>query len=286
VRETMRSFFGVHKVTETADGYFRVFMHGTTIHGAERLRDDEGEPVTGQPPMITYYHPNSPMGVTVKAVRARVGGPIKVAVVGLGTGTFACFAEPGDTFKFYEIDATVETLARNSGRFHYLERCAPDVPVVLGDARLTLEESPDRYDLIVLDAFTSDAIPVHLMTQEAMAIYASRLAPHGIVMMHISNRHMELASVVAGIAHANGLVSRHNNRVAREGEDDTRYVFTSNVVISAREESDFGQLLQDEDWSELTIDADQRTWTDDYSNIIGAIMRNLHRAYPWLPWGE
>ena len=91
VRETMRSFFGVHKITETSDGQFRVFLHGTTIHGAERLRDDQGEPITDKPPMITYYHPNSPMGVTVKATRQRVGGPIKVAVVGLGTGTFACF---------------------------------------------------------------------------------------------------------------------------------------------------------------------------------------------------
>jgi len=286
VRETMRSFFGVHKITETADGQVRVFMHGTTIHGAERLRDDNGEPITGQPPMITYYHPNSPMGVTVKAVRARVNGPIKVAVVGLGTGTFACFAERGDSFKFYEIDASVEKLARDPERFRYLDQCAPDVPVVLGDARLTLAESPDYYDLIVLDAFTSDAIPIHLMTREAMAIYVSKLAPHGIVMMHISNRHMELASVVAGIAHANGLVSRHNNRAAREGENDTRYIFTSNVVINAREEADFGQLLEDKDWSELTIDPEQRIWTDDYSNIIGAIVRNLRRAHPWLMSGE
>jgi hypothetical protein len=279
VRETMRSFFGVHKVTETADGYFRIFLHGTTIHGAERLRDDNGDPITGQPPMITYYHPNSPMGVTVKAVRARVNRPIKVAVVGLGTGTFACFAEAGDSFKFYEIDASVEKLARDPGRFRYLQQCAPDIPVVLGDARLTLAESPDKYDLIVLDAFSSDAIPVHLMTREAMAIYVSKLAPGGIVMMHISNRHMELGSVVAGIAHANGLVSRRNNRAAREDEDDARYIFTSNVVISAREESDFGELLEDSDWSELNIDPNQRIWTDDYSNIVGAIVRNLRKAH-------
>ena len=140
----MRSFFGVHKITETADGSFRVFMHGTTIHGAERLRDDNGEPITGPPPMITYYHPNSPMGVTVKAVRARVNGPIKVAVVGLGTGTFACFAERGDSFKFYEIDASVEKLARDPTRFRYLEQCGPDIPVVLGDARLDAGREPGQ----------------------------------------------------------------------------------------------------------------------------------------------
>jgi hypothetical protein len=142
VRETMRSFFGVHKITETSDGNYRVFLHGTTIHGAERLRDESGEPIIGKPPLITYYHPNSPMGVTVKATRARVGGPIKVAVVGLGTGTFACFKEPGDSFTFYEIDASVEKLARDSGQFHYITECAPDIPVVLGDARLTLARVP------------------------------------------------------------------------------------------------------------------------------------------------
>ena len=279
VRETMRSFFGVHKITETSDGNYRVFLHGTTIHGAERLRDEAGEPITGKPPMITYYHPNSPMGVTVKATRERVGGPIKVAVVGLGTGTFACFKEPGDSFTFYEIDASVEKLARDGNHFHYIKECAPDVPVVLGDARLTLAESADKYDLIVLDAFSSDAIPIHLMTREAMATYVSKLAPGGIVLMHVSNRHMELASVVAGIAHANGLVSRVNNRAARDDEEDARYIFTSTAVISAREEKDFGELLDDKDWQPIELDPKQRIWTDDYSNVLGAIVRNLRKYY-------
>jgi hypothetical protein len=279
VRETMRSFFGVHKITETSDGRFRVFLHGTTIHGAEQLRDEQGEPITGKPPMITYYFPNSPMGVTVKAVRQRVGGPIKTAVVGLGTGTFACFAEPGDSFKFYEIDATVQKMARDPNYFRYISECAPDVPIVLGDARLTLAESKDQYDLIILDAFSSDAIPIHLMTREAMAIYLSRLAPHGIVLMHISNRHMELASVVAGIAHANGLTSRVNSRAARDGEDDVNYMFTSTVVISARADADFASLGEDADWTVISPDPRQRIWTDDYSNVVGAIIRQYSRAH-------
>jgi len=286
LRETMRSFFGVHKITETADGQYRVFLHGTTIHGAERLRDDAGEPIAGPPPMITYYHVNSPMGVTVKAVRERAGGPVKVAVVGLGTGTFACFSRPGDMFKFYEIDASVEKLARDASRFHYIKECAPDIPVVLGDARLTLAESPDTYDLIVLDAFSSDAIPIHLMTREAMATYVSKLAPGGIVIMHVSNRHMELASVVAGIAHANGLVSRVNGRAAREDEDDAKYIFSSTVVISARQETDFGALLEDADWVVIEPPAGQRIWTDDYSNVIGAVIRQYWRAHPPLPEPE
>jgi len=275
----MRSFFGVHKITETSDGRFRVFLHGTTIHGAEQLRDQQGDPITGKPPMITYYFPNSPMGVTVKAVRQRVGGPIKTAVVGLGTGTFACFREPGDSFKFYEIDATVQKMARDPNYFRYITECAPGVPIVLGDARLTLAQSQDKYDLIILDAFSSDAIPIHLMTREAMAIYLSRLAPHGIVLMHISNRHMELASVVAGIAHANGLTSRVNNRAARDDEDDANYVFTSTVVISAREDADFDTLGDDPDWTVISPDPRQRIWTDDYSNVVGAIIRQYRHVH-------
>src|SRR5205085_2315359 len=192
---------------------------------------------------------------------------------------FACFREPGDSFTFYEIDASVEKLARDGNHFHYVKECAPDVPVVLGDARLTLAESPDQYDLIVLDAFSSDAIPIHLMTREAMATYLERLAPHGIVLMHVSNRHMELASVVAGIAHANGLVSRMNNRAARDGEDDAKYVFTSTVVISARQDEDFGDLRQDADWSVIEPPAGQRIWTDDYSNVIGAVIRQYRKRH-------
>jgi hypothetical protein len=219
------------------------------------------------------------MGDTVKATRARVDGPIKVAVVGLGTGTFACFRRPQDSFTFYEIDASVVRMARNPNYFRYIAECAPDVPIRLGDARLTLADAKDQYDLIVLDAFSSDAIPIHLMTREAMATYLARLAPCGIVVMHVSNRHMELASVVAGIAHANGLVSRMNNRAPREGEDDAKYVFTSTVVASARQDEDFGVLRQDQDWSVIEPPFGQRIWTDDYSNVIGAVIRQYRRRH-------
>jgi hypothetical protein len=117
------------------------------------------------------------------------------------------------------------------------------------------------------------------MTREAMATYLARLAPHGIVVMHVSNRHMELSSVVAGIAHANGLVSRVNNRAAREGEDDSKYMFTSTVVISAREDGDFGSLREDEDWLVVEPPAGQRIWTDDYSNVIGAVIRQYRKSH-------
>ena len=117
------------------------------------------------------------------------------------------------------------------------------------------------------------------MTREAMTTYVSRLVPGGIVLMHVSNRHLELASVVAGIARANGLVSRVNNRAARDDEEDAKYIFTSTVVTSAREEKDFGELLEDKDWQPIEPDPNQRVWTDDYSNVVGAIVRNLRKAH-------
>lgn len=272
-RESLRSFFGVHKIHETADGQYRVLLHGTTIHGAERLRDDDGHPITGRPELITYYNPNSPLAETVRAVRERAGRPIRVAVVGLGTGSMACHSLPGEAWTYYEIDPLVVRIARDPERFSFIAKCAPDIPVVMGDARLTLANSAERYDLIVLDAFSSDAIPIHLMTREAMATYRDRLAGNGVVAMHVSNRHMELASVVAGIAHANGLVTRVNNRAAREDELESRYVFTSTVAISARADDDFGLLTRSEDWLPREPDPGQRIWTDDYSNVIGAILR-------------
>ncbi len=276
-RETLRSFFGVAKINESSDGQYRVLLHGTTIHGAERIRDAAGHPITGRPEMITYYHPNSPLAETVRSVRERAGRPIRVAVVGLGTGSMACHSEPGEPWTYYEIDPLIVRIARDPERFSFLSKCAPDIPIVMGDARLTLADSADRYDLIVVDAFSSDAIPIHLVTREAMAIYRDRLAPQGVVALHVSNRHMELASVVAGIAHVNGLVTRVNNRAATEDEEAARYVFTSTVAISARADEDFGPLTKSEDWQPKEPDPEQGIWTDDYSNVIGAILRQLRR---------
>jgi hypothetical protein len=206
-----------------------------------------------------------------------VAGPISVAVVGLGTGTLACYAEPGDAWRYFEIDFTMVDIAKDPKRFNYLSRCAPDMPITMGDARISLAETSERYDLIIVDAFSSDAIPIHLVTREAMATYKERLTEHGIVLMHVSNRHLELATVVAGIADANGLVTRVNNRAARGDEEDGRYIFTSTVAVSARAETDFGILLDDQDWTALEPDPKQWVWTDDYSNVIGSIIRQLRR---------
>jgi hypothetical protein len=276
-RTTLRSFFGVHKISDLAgdgDGErVRVLEHGTTIHGAERARDLQAGP-PARPEPLTYYHSGSALAQTIAATRARIGGPLRVAVVGLGTGTLACYAQPGDEWRYYEIDPLVVRISRDLQYFNFLARCAPAIPIVLGDARLTLTHARDgSYDLIVVDAFSSDTIPVHLMTKEAMAVYAAKLAPHGMVAMHVSNRYMELISVVDGIAKANELAARTNGPDSEVGVDDDSYKFDSNVVAVARAPEDFGVLVGDYKWIEPRSDPGQKVWTDDYSNVLGAILR-------------
>ena len=157
------------------------------------------------------------------------------------------------------------------GMFTFLKECGQDVPIIMGDARLTLAEAPDGgYDLIVVDAFTSDAIPIHLLTSEAMAIYLQKLTPNGMVLIHISNRHLELASVVTGIAAANGMVTRVSES-ADVVEDDSEYKFLGTVTVSARKDEDFGPLAKSQYWELQRPDPKQWVWTDDYSNIVGAL---------------
>jgi hypothetical protein len=144
---------------------------------------------------------------------------------------------------------------------------------VIGDARLTFAKEPDGlYDLIIVDAYSSDAIPIHLATEEAMKIYKDKLAPQGAVVMHVSNRHLELASVIVGIADANDMKSWVYSEDS--GRDD-EYIFATSVVVSAREEADVGKLASSDVWTETEADENQRVWTDDYSNVLGAVWRRL-----------
>jgi hypothetical protein len=273
---SVRSFFGVVKVTDytNANGTYRVLTHGTTIHGGQRIRDASGNPITGRPEVLMYYYDGSAMAQVMDAVRERNNGPISYAVVGLGAGSLACRAHPLDTLRYYEIDPKIVKLATDPAVFTFISECRPEVAITLGDARLTLADAPDgSYDIIYVDAFTSDAIPIHLMTREAMAIYEKKLRPHGIVVMHISNRHLELGSVVTGIAAANGMVTRLNEG-GDYSEDDSLYKFIGTVAVSARADEDFGSLASSSYWPRKEPDPRQRVWTDDYSNIVGAIWRN------------
>ena len=271
--ETVRSFFGVHKIVVTPNGQYHVLMHGTTIHGAERFKNNDGTPASGRPEPITYYHKDGGIGQAITAIRERKGAPLRVAVIGLGSGTLTCASEPGEDWKFFEIDQSMVDTARDPKYFTYIQNCEPNLKPVIGDARLTFAREPDGiYDLIIVDAYSSDAIPIHLATEEAMAIYKQKLAPQGAVLMHVSNRHLELASVVVGIADANDMKSWV---YSEDSGRDNEYIFSTSVVVSAREEADVGKLASSDVWAETEADENQRVWTDDYSNVLGAVYRRL-----------
>jgi hypothetical protein len=263
-----RSFFGVHQVVDTADGQYRLLYNGTTLHGAERISDLAGT----APAPLTYYFHDGAIAEGIDTVRAAQGGLHRAAVVGLGTGALSCLRRGDEQWTFYEIDPVVVRIARNPKLFNFMSSCAPDARVVLGDARLTLAQSHDAYDLIVLDAFSSDVIPVHLLTREAIEGYLSHLTPHGALVLHISNRYLELANVVAAIAASEGLAS--------EGKIDVRpdtvpwnYRTNAQVAVLARSPDTLRRFDRVPGWAPLPLNPQVAAWTDDYSNILGAVLR-------------
>ena len=256
---TERSFFGVHKVVYESAWNMHEFIHGDILHGEQSFTPEEiHEP-------LTYYHRDGPIGQFFAAF----SGPRakhSVAVVGLGTGTLACYAEPGQDWTFYEIDPQVERIARNPALFTYLRDCRAPFRIVLGDARLSLANQPDGcHDLIVLDAYSSDAIPVHLITLQALRVYLRKLSPHGVIAFHISNQHLVLEPVVAGLAQAAGLKAL--NQI--DGiSDEFPGKFASQWVLVARSDADFGPLLDSPRWHRAKLRPDMPVWTDDYSSIL------------------
>lgn len=266
VIERARSFFGVHKVVETADGKYRLLYHGTTIHGAERISETGSQ----RPEPLTYYYFGGPLSDTVEAARGAQGSLGQVAVVGLGTGSLACHQRGGEHWTFFEIDPEVVRIARDDRNFHFLSACGPTDEIVLGDARLTLAGSSGRYGLIVLDAFSSDAVPVHLLTREALHGYLARLGPHGVIVFHVSNRHMELASVVAAVGAAEGLVA-YFKQDAGANDFHNDYRANSEVVAMARAVTDLGDLPSRPGWRRIELKT--AAWTDDYSDILRSILR-------------
>jgi hypothetical protein len=248
-----RTFFGVYRVKTHPSAHRVTLEHGTTTHGAQAIGDSNPEP-------LTYYHRQSPIGQVFETL-----GPAarSVGVVGLGAGTLAAYVQPEASWSFYEIDEAVERIARDTRFFHYLDRCGQRCSVVLGDARLSLAQRDVAHDILVLDAFSSDAIPMHLLTNEALQTYESRLAPDGVLVFHISNRHIRLRPVVARLARERGWIA-----LARlDGVHDlTRGYFKSEWVVMARSASTLESFSRDSRWEPLVADA-RRAWSDDFSNI-------------------
>jgi hypothetical protein len=253
-----RSFFGVYRVT--GDDQVHTLVFGDTNHGSQVLEVQPPEPTT-------YYHPTGPVGQVFDALPEATSRP---AVVGLGTGTMACYNRPGQQLTFYEIDPLVESIARNNDLFTYLRDCPGQNDVVLGDARLSLADAPDaEYGIIVADAFSSDAIPVHLMTREAVDLYFDKLQSDGVLLMHISNRHLEIEPVLGNVAQDAGLVCRA--QYDQENES-TPGKFISHWVIMSREEGALGSMADDARWSSCETNPDSPVWTDDYSNLLSTFV--------------
>jgi hypothetical protein len=265
VLETDRTFFGLYRVTENETGTYRYLYHGTTLHGVQAT----GGPDRGEP--LTYYTADGPFGQAFAALPV-MRETHNVAVIGLGIGSLAAYARSHQRWTFYEIDPAVERIARTAAYFTHLEECGNRCRVVLGDARLSLTSaSGKKHGVLVLDAFSSDAIPVHLITREALGIYLQHLSEDGVLAFHISNRHLNLGPVIAALAADAGLAGVEQwHEVSSDRATGERS--GSRWAVLSRDERTLEPLLAHSRWTPLERPT-TRVWTDDYSNILGAIDR-------------
>jgi len=259
-----RSFFGVHTVLKDESRHFNVLLHGITVHGAQHLAAGlRHEPTT-------FYHRDGPLGQLLGALGTD-GRFRNVALVGLGTGSAVCHREAGRKWTLYEIDPVVVAIATNSPWFDFVATCAPDAKVVTGDGRLSLARAADgAYDLVILDTFSSDAIPIHMVTREAVALYFRKLSARGVLMLHISNEYLDLAPVLASIASDLGLAAMVPGSRLSVAFDGRFAQLESNWMAIAREPADLARLASEEGWRPPDPSS-VRAWTDDYSNILQAL---------------
>lgn len=254
-----RTFYGGLRVTDTGSGAdpnaVRKLMHGTINHGTQFLNPERRRWPT------TYYGTASGVGLAIR--ERRDYGPMRVGVIGLGTGTLAAYGRPGDTYRFYEINPQVVDVARRE--FTYLADCPARVEVALGDARLSLErEPPQGFDVLAVDAFSGDSIPVHLLTREAFRVYLKHLAPGGVLAIHVSNKYLELEPVVGMQAEALNLEAL---AVDTDDEDGTGTFGAMWVLVSARGEF-FENPAVRKAGTPVNFKKGLRLWTDDYSNLF------------------
>lgn len=258
-----RTFYGTYRVVETAPGR-HVLYAGTTIHGMQDAAPGEaGEP-------RSYYHRAGPLGQVITALQ-RETHPLRFGAVGLGVGTIAAYGRSGDSFEFFEIDPAVEAIARDPALFTYLRDTAAAVRVEIVDGRLGLLAAPKAsYDLLVLDAFSSDAVPVHLLTVEALGIAMDRMAPGGVVAVHVSNRYLDLEAVVAAGARTLGLVAIAGSDLP--GPTDPGRIDASKWVMVARDYSELADLARGPEWR-TAQDGGLAPWTDRASDLLSVLGR-------------
>jgi spermidine synthase len=270
-RETFRSFFGevqLVRVPAPVYGVVKIMVHGSTLHGAQAERPEQRCIPT------TYYGPGTPIATTIRTVQA-LHPAMRMGAVGLGTGTVASFTRPSDSLQFFEIDPLIVRIAFDPSKFSFVKGCAQGkVSVTLGDARQSLQKVPDHsYDLLLVDAFSSDSVPTHLLTAEAIGGYLRVIKPDGVVLLHLSNRNLELEGPAAAsvrLAGGQPVVQNYFTRAT------SPYVESgAQAILVARDRQTLKPFTARSDWGPPTIEA--RAWTDDYVNVFGALIARLQR---------
>jgi hypothetical protein len=266
---TTRSYFGVLHVTTDRAGRFHQLVHGRTIHGRQSLDPDKRRDP------LSYYHHSGPAGSLFRVTQKRFPGA-RVGVIGLGAGDLAGYARDGEQWTFYEIDPAVEQIAANPAFFTFLTDCPASHRVVLGDGRLRLREAADgAYDVLIVDAFSSDAIPTHLLTREAVRDYLRTLSPDGLLVLHISNRYLDLKPVVGNLAVDAGLVARYQRTSFLLPEEVEDGADPAEWVVLVRQTSALGPIVQSARWEPLHPVPDQAVWADDSSSLLSTVTTHL-----------
>lgn len=264
-----RSFFGVHRVLLSEDKKFVLLTHGATLHGVGRAEGNRRA-------ALSYYSKRGPIGDIFSVVNARaakLGRPLRIAVLGLGGGAVAAYVEKGQEWTFYEIDPKVADIARDSRYFAFWNEAPSRPKLVLGDARLELKSAPHgAYDLILLDAYSSDTMPVHLLTREALSIYVDKLAPGGLIGWHISNAHFDLEPVVGKLAQDSKLVSLTRKDDNLSDALKAQRIVASHFAVLAKDARDMGDLASRPHWRAMRTNAP--LWTDEKSSLWSLLVNS------------
>lgn len=261
-----RSYFGILKVY--ADEKINFLYHGTTLHGAQ-FREGKQQFMP-----VTYYSPGGPAS-DVFAQISKKRGKQEVGVIGLGVGSVVCYKAPGRHFDFFEIDQDVAKYAEDPKYFTYLSGCKSPYDIIIGDGRLKIAEKPDKtYDMIFLDAFSSDNIPIHVMTKEAFEIYFDKLKDGGVITMNISNRYLDLRPVLVAIGKELGYTVYFKFHVPKTKKDDVSAIYTPSMfALMAKDEKTLAPYIENyKDWKPYKQETTVRAWTDDYANILATFV--------------
>ncbi len=259
-----RSFFGTYRVVEAPGREYRLLYHGTTLHGRQNLHTGDCEP-------LTYFTRSGPAGSLIKVLKHT--GPLRdVAVIGLGTGSMACYAGAGGTLDILEIDPLIDRIARDRGLFTFIAMSPEPIRTVIGDGRLSLQrEAPASFDLVVIDAFSSDAIPMHLTTSEAIAVYLARLRTGGVLVFHISNRHLNLEPALVAAAGIHGVFVLTNADIEIDEAEFRQGKIASVWLVMTRSIQVADALRLTTEWRPGKTSGRLKRWTDESSSIFALL---------------